>query len=79
MRIQSAKTEFDGRDSQRHAEVTLTVKPVSYPARVFRHVDRYDCERWKAAGYPLDDPPYDIRVKFAAWRRSIERQEKNSI
>jgi hypothetical protein len=75
MRIEKVTAEFDGRDSQRHAEVTIEVKPYGLAAKTFRHVDARDVKNWALAEYPVETPPFDIRKQFEKWQRQIERQE----
>ena len=75
MKIESVTGDYDGRDSQRHAEMEITVKPVGFPAKTFRHVDARDVKNWALAEYPVETPPFDIRKQFEKWQRQIERQE----
>lgn len=76
MKIESVTGEYDGRDSQRHAEMQITIKPVGFPAKTFRHCDATDIKNWAIAEYPVDTPPFDIRKQFERWKRQIEQKEK---
>lgn len=76
MRIKSVTGDYDGRDSQRHAEMTIQVTAYGFPLKTFRHVDARDVKNWAIAGYPPETPPYDIREQFERWQRQIERKEK---
>jgi hypothetical protein len=79
MRIESVTGDFDGRDSQRHAEMRIVVKPAGFPAKVFCHVDARDVHIWEDSKYDLEHVPYDIRERFDAWRKTIERKRVERV